>query len=185
MSFSTASHNRGAGAGRRTAASSLLCLYDGLIVGLAGFGALCLAAVVIAIPIDVMMRNLGFRPMMWVSAAVEYAMLVAAASGGPWLVRVRGHVAVDSFVAMLPGAARRGVERAVQALAVGVCGLLAWRATALALEQVERGGVDIRSVDIPGWIPYACLAVCFALVALEFLRLLLRGESHGGAGGTA
>jgi len=185
MGFSTASRNGGTETAHRGAAAPLLRLYDGLIVTLAAFGALCLAAVVIAIPVDVMMRNLGFRPMMWVSAAVEYAMLIAAASGGPWLVRVRGHVAVDSFVALLPRPLRRTVEVLVQLLAIGVCGLLAWRAGLLALEQVERGGVDIRSVDIPGWISYACLTVCFALVAVEFLRLLLRGESHGGTGGTA
>lgn len=185
MGFSTASRNGVADTVRRSSAAPLLRLYDGFIIALAAFGALCLAAVVIAIPVDVIMRNLGFRPMLWVSAAVEYAMLVAAASGGPWLVRVRGHVAVDSFVALLPTPLRRAVEVLVQMLAIGVCGLLAWRAGLLALEQVERGGVDIRSVDIPGWISYACLTVCFTLVALEFLRLLLRGESHGGTGGSA
>ena len=169
----------------RRSIAPILRLYDGLIIGLAAFGALCLAAVVVAIPIDVMMRNLGYRPMLWVSAAVEYSMLVAAAAGGPWLVRIRGHVAVDSFVALLPTPVRRAVEVVVQLLAVGVCGLLAWRAGLLTLEQVQRGGVDIRAVDIPGWITYACLTVCFTLVALEFVRLLLRGESHGGTGGTA
>ncbi|HYH21818.1 MAG TPA: TRAP transporter small permease subunit [Azospirillum sp.] len=183
MGYLTASRN--GGTAHRGSLAPLVRLYDGLIVGLAAFGALCLAAVVVAIPVDVMMRNLGLKPMMWVSAGVEYAMLVAAASGGPWLVRIRGHVAVDSFVALLPRPVRRSVEVAVQLLAAGLCGLLAWRAGVLALEQAARGSVDIRAVDIPGWISYACLAVCFALVALEFVRLLLRGEGHGGQGGTA
>ena len=185
MGTSTVSQRGAADGLHRATTNPILQAYDGLIHGLAILGALALGAVVVVIPVDVVMRNLGFHPMMWVSAGVEYAMLFSAACGGPWLVRVRGHVAVDSFVNLLPTPVRRTVEVAVQLLAVGVCGLLAWRAGALALEQMERGGVDIRAVDIPGWISYACLAVCFALVALEFLRLLLRGEGHGGQGGTA
>lgn len=44
--------------------------------------------------------------------------------------------------------------------------------------------MDIRSIAIPEWISYAILAAGFALMATEFLRLILRGEaapeSHGG-----
>lgn len=185
MGYTTMSHREDGRRPRTRAVVPVLRVYDGMIHGLAVLGALCLAGVVLVIPVDVVMRNAGLRPMLWVSAGVEYAMLISAACAGPWLVRVRGHVAVDSFVTMLPRAPRRAVEVLVQLLAVGVGALLSWRAGLIALEQYGRGAVDIRAVDIPGWISYACLSVCFGLVALEFLRLLLRGESHGGTGGTA
>ena len=154
----------------------LIGLYDLLIGALAVAGAAALGLSALLIVVDVMLRNLGLPPIQAASALVEYAMLAATVAGAPWLVRRGGHVAVDSFVAALPPRSHRWAVRGGLAFSLGVCAFLAWRAAALGLEAVARNDVDIRSIDVPGWVAYALLAVGLGLCATEFLRLLIVGQ---------
>jgi len=160
----------------------LIRLYDRLVLGLAvaaGAGILGATALII---VDVVLRNVGLRPVQATSAVVEYAMLFATMATAPWLVRTGGHVMIGAFTDMLPAGARRVLGQAVTLVAALALALLAWRAGAVGFEMVAQGSVDMRSVNIPSWILYAMLAVGFALMATEFLRLLLRGGFYSGSG---
>ena len=59
-------------------------------------------------------------------------------------------------------------------------------AAMLAADAIARGAVDIRSINIPGWVAYTLLSAGLILCATEFLRLLiLRGgdvEAQHGSG---
>lgn len=156
--------------------SALIRLYDALILALASAGAAVLGLTALLIVVDVILRNLGLPLIQAASALVEYAMLAATAGGAPWLVRCTGHVAIDSFVAGLPPKLHRWLVRGGLAFSLGVSGFLAWRAVVLALEAIVRNDVDIRSIDVPGWVAYALLAVGLGLCATEFLRLLIVGQ---------
>jgi len=157
--------------------------YDRLIIGLAVLGALSLVAITALIIVDVVLRNTGFRPFQSTSALVEYVMLFATMSAGPWLVRENGHVAIGSFVAALPEGLRLLIGRLVLIVSIFALALLTWRSVAVGLEMIQTRSVDMRSVNIPAWVLYAMLAGGFFLMAIEFLRMLLRGETYHGAGG--
>jgi len=152
-------------------------LYDALVIGFALFGAGCLAVSTVLIIVDVVLRNLGMGTLQASSALVEYAMLAATAGGAPWLVRRRGHVAVDSLIDQLPRPVYRAIVAAGMALSAAVSGFLGWRAFMLALDAVERGAVDIRSINLPGWLAYALLSAGLILCATEFVRLLMRRDA--------
>lgn len=158
-------------------------LYDRLIVGLAILGAVSLAAITALIIVDVILRNTGFRPFQSTSALVEYVMLFATMSAAPWLVRENGHVAIGSFVAKLPEGAGLAVGRAILIVSILALALLTWRSVAVGMEMIATRSVDMRSINIPAWVLYAMLAMGFGLMAIEFLRILLRGQTYSGAGG--
>lgn len=160
---------------------ALMRIYDGLIHGLAALGALALAAMVVGIVIDVGLRNAGMAPVQATSALIEYGLLFATMAGAPWLVRTRGHVAIRALVGRMPPAMSRAIDRATLVFAIAVLTLLSWRAVLVALEAVHRGATDIRSISLPGWILPAMLAAGFALMATEFLRLLMRGDVYDAA----
>ena len=162
---------------------ALTKLYDRFIVGLATLGALSLVAITALIIVDVMLRNTGFRPFQSTSALVEYVMLFATMSAAPWLVRENGHVAIGSFVAKLPESVRLMVGRAVLVVSILALSLLTWRAVAVGMEMIGARSVDMRSINIPAWVLYAMLAMGFGLMAVEFLRILLRGDTYTGASG--
>lgn len=164
----------------QTGMGSLRRLYDSLILALAVAAAASIGFITLAIVADVILRNLGFRPFQWTSAVVEYVLLFVTMAGGPWVVRTGGHVAINSFVDALPAGARQTVGRIVLTLSIVILGILGWRAGVLALGQYQRGAVDMRSIDIPGWISYTMLSGGFTLMAVEVARLLARGEFRVG-----
>lgn len=161
----------------------LIRLYNRVITGLAVLGAASLVFISLAIIVDVVLRNTGFRPFQSTSAIVEYVMLFSTMAAAPWLVRNNGHVAISSFVGAMPETMRLLAGRVVLALAILTLGLLCWRSAAVGLEMVQSRAVDMRSINIPSWVLYAMLSVGFGLMALEFLRMLLRGETYTGSGG--
>jgi C4-dicarboxylate transporter, DctQ subunit len=163
---------------------TLLRLYDRLVIGLAALAAISLGLVIFGIAIDVILRNVGLRPWQATSALVEYTLLFSTMAGAPWLVRRHGHIAITSFVEMLPPGMRRAIGQLVLIVSAATLALLCWRAGAVGFDMVERGSMDIRSVNIPSWVLYAMLSAGFGLMATEFLRLFLRGELYsGGEGG--
>ena len=155
--------------------------YDRIITGLAVTGGVSLVVITVAIIIDVVLRNTGFRPSQSTSALVEYVMLYSTMAAAPWLVRKNAHVAITSFVLSLPRTIRVTVGRVVLMLCVFVLALLSWRSAAVGLEMLAAGSVDMRSINIPSWVLYAMLSGGFGMMTLEFLRMLLRGETYTGS----
>ncbi|QPM92340.1 TRAP transporter small permease [Pseudooceanicola algae] len=161
----------------------LVRLYDRAILGLAATGALSLFLITLMIVVDVVLRNTGYHPLQSASALSEYAMLFSTMAAAPWLVREGGHVAITAFVAMMPPALRFAIAMATQALAVGILSLLSWRAAVIGVDKAASHTMDMRAITIPAWVLYAMLAVGLGLMALEFLRLLLRRAVYSGSAG--
>jgi len=154
----------------------LLRAYDTLIEGLLLLAGLVMAAVCLLIVADVVMRNLGLSPPDSTVALTEYALLYITMAAAPALVRSRGHIVVELLLQRLGLRIRRVLDRVVllacAAIALAVAGL----ACALAVEAVQRGEIDVRSLDISRACLFAPVVVGFALMAVEFIRLLIRGE---------
>ena len=47
----------------------------------------------------------------------------------------------------------------------------------LAVEGALRGEVEMRSLDMPRWALFAPVTIGFGMMAVEFLRCMLRGDS--------
>ena len=112
--------------------------YDRLIEGLAVVAATSLFLMTFLIAADVVLRNTGFRPIQATSALIEYALMFATMAGAPWLVRRHGHIAITSFVNHLPERLRRAVGLLVLVACVLILALLAWRAGAIGIEQLNE-----------------------------------------------
>ena len=153
--------------------------WDALVSGLLAAAGLVIAAVTLLIAWDVVARNLGLQPPASTVALTEYALLYVALAAGPALVRSRGHVTIDLLGGHLPGSWRPWLARGVLALAAATAATVAMLAVVLAREALARGEFDVRSFDIHrAWL-FAPLAVGGGMMAVEFLRLLVRGEAAG------
>ena len=153
--------------------------YDAFIEGLAGVAGLLIAAMCGLIVWDVAARNFGLQPPASTVALTEYGLLYFTMAAAPWLVRRRGHIVVEIFYQRLPDSFRPWIDRGVLILCSVVCICVALLAGVLTVEAAQRGEIDMRSLDTPRWVLFAPLCLGFALMALEYLRLLWRGESAG------
>ena len=155
----------------------LVRVYDRLISLLALAAGIMVAAVFVLIVVDVSMRTAGLRPPVFSSAVSEYSLIYMTMLAAPWLVRVRGHVRVDSFLTFVPARGKLAIERILIVVCIALCLGASFLSGEFAVEFWQRGEIDLRSIEIPRSLLFVPLTVGFFLCAVEFARLLLIGET--------
>ena len=158
--------------------------YDTLLYAMALAAALLLVWLMVSTVVSVAMRNAGVQPFAWLFTSAEYGILYMTMLGAPWLVRERGHVHIELVTAALPDALRAVVSRAVAALCVAVCLLLAWKGYDLVATNLERNDFDVRAYFFPRWLLTISFPVAFGFMAVEFARYVFGPElMHTGEAG--
>ena len=141
---------------------------------LAGALMVAMMAMIVA---DVGLRNMGFQGSAHFFTFTEYFLLLIPLFGAPWLVREKGHIYIELLIGALPERARRALVTIVVVACIAVAGILAWYGAAITLQDYVGNEKDVRSFDMPRWILMAAMPLSFGMMALEFIRLLVRRES--------
>ena len=155
--------------------------YDAVVYGMAIVAAFLMAAMMVIITLDVVFRNLGYQSSSHFFTFTEYALLIVPCLGAPWLVREKGHVYVEILLMYLPPRARASLRLAIGVVCVLVCAVLAWYGLQVTLQDYFGNEKDVRSLDMPRWIIVGFVPLSFAMMALEFLRFVLRRENFLGS----
>ena len=129
------------------------------------------------IVVDVSLRNLGLQPPAYTVALTEYSLLYMTMAAAPWLVRERAWIVVEVLYRRTGPALRARMDQLIFGLCALVSVAVAVLAGILAVEGALRGEVEIRSLDMPRWALFLPVTVGFAMMAVEFLRCLMRGDS--------
>jgi C4-dicarboxylate transporter, DctQ subunit len=153
-----------------------------MLHGMALVAGLLMVAMMTMIVTDVVLRNLGTQSSAHFFTFSEYFLLLIPLLGAPWLVREKGHVYIELLLMVFGPRGRRVMERGVLVVCVLVCAVLAWYGGAVTLQDLRLDQKDVRSFDMPRWILMASMPLAFGMMTLEFLRLLVRGESPYGGG---
>ena len=151
--------------------------YDALLHGMAYLAGLLMAAMMVVIFLDVVLRNLGYQSSAHFFTFTEYALLIVPCLGAPWMVREKGHVYVEVLLMYMRPRLRLQVTMAIGACCVAVCAVLAWYGFAITWQNFVQAEKDVRSFDMPRWMIVGFIPLSFAMMALEFLRFFLRRES--------
>lgn len=134
---------------------------------------LVLVAILFLVIIDVTIRTLGFTPPAFSNAFVEYGLLYYTMLAAPYILRRRGHVAVEAFVSVMPVDLRSALAKFVYFACFVTSLLVCFLSAHLFVEALVTADVDVRGVDIPFWLLYLPMPIGFLFVALEFLRYLI------------
>ena len=130
------------------------------------------------IVIDVSIRQvLGISPPQFTSTIVEYGLLYITMLSAPWLVRQRGHVAIEALVQILPQVIREALAKVVYFVCALFAMYFAYLSVELFIEAWISGNLDVRSIDMPYWMQFLPMIFGYCLVSLEFLMFLL-GVRH-------
>ncbi len=96
----------------------------------------------------------------------------------PWLVRERGHVAIEALVSILPDNIRRPLAMFGYLVCGSVSILFAWFSLELFWEAWVTGEEDVRGVDMPYWLLFLPMPIAFLLAGLEFFMYLAGLRSY-------
>jgi TRAP-type C4-dicarboxylate transport system permease small subunit len=154
--------------------------YDAVLYGMAWLAGLLIAAMMVVITVDVVVRNLGYQSSAHFFTFTEYALLIVPCLGAPWLVREKGHVYVEILFTYLRPRQRAALRTLVALLCIGVCLVLAWYGADVTLRDFAGNEKDVRSLDMPRWMVVGFVPLSFLMMAIEFLRFLVRRENFLG-----
>ena len=159
-------------------------LYRRLLAGLAVVAGVLLAAMALAIVVDVVLRNLGFQPPGHTFTLTEYSLLYVTMLAAPWLVRAKGHVHIELLTAAVGARTRFWLTRVVYGLCVLTCAVIFSFGLEVTIDHYQRDVIDVRSFDMPRWLLTASIPLSFGLMTIEFARYLLGLDSmHTGQAG--
>jgi C4-dicarboxylate transporter, DctQ subunit len=140
---------------------------------LAGF---LIAAMMVAITFDVVVRNLGYQSSAHIFTFTEYALLIVPCLGAPWLVREKGHIYVEILLMHLAPTPRRALTALIGVACVAICLVMAWYGFEVTLTDFRQAERDVRSFDAPRWMVVGWIPLSFLMMAIEFARFLYRRE---------
>jgi C4-dicarboxylate transporter DctQ subunit len=154
--------------------------YDALLYGMAFAAGLLMAAMMVVITLDVVLRNLGYQSSAHFFTFTEYALLAVPCLGAPWLVREKGHIYVEILLMALSPRRRAILTSLIGIICVVVCAVVAWYGFAVTIGDFVQNEKDVRSLDMPRWIVVGFIPLSFTMMAIEFLRFLIRRENFLG-----
>ncbi|MBI3030103.1 MAG: TRAP transporter small permease [Candidatus Rokubacteria bacterium] len=144
--------------------------------------ALLLGALALLVTGDVVARNLGLGTLPWIIEVSEYSLPLATFLVAPWLLHRSEHVRLDTLIAALPAAAGRPLERVADAVGLMICVVFVVYGAKAIASSAQQGSMVIKAIVFPEWWLYAPVPVCFALLAIEFVRRMVGGGAMAGAG---
>jgi C4-dicarboxylate transporter DctQ subunit len=147
-----------------------------MLYGMAWIAGLLIAAMMVVITIDVVVRNLGYQSSAHFFSFTEYALLIVPCLGAPWLVREKGHIYVEILLMHLAPVPRRLLTFGIGLACVAICLVMAWYGFEVAWKDFSQAERDVRSFDAPRWMIVGWIPLSFLMMALEFARFLWRRE---------
>lgn len=142
--------------------------------------ALLLGALALLVTGDVVARNVGLGTLPWIIEVSEYSLPLATFLVAPWLLCRSEHVRLDTLITALPPAAGRVLERIADGVGLLICAVFVVFGAEAIASSARQGSMVIKAIVFPEWWLYAPVPVCFALLAIEFVRRMLgRGPLAG------
>ncbi|MBT5649354.1 MAG: TRAP transporter small permease subunit [Rhodospirillaceae bacterium] len=147
--------------------------HDWLIHTFKFIAGLIVLAIFVLITLDVLLPLVGIQPWDGTLGVVEYGLLWFTILAAPWLARIKGHVFIDAVAVMLPPAVKKVTAKIAYLVAITGSLMLAYYSWLLLVESYVDENIDERSIELMLWWIYAPMPICFALVAIEFIRYLI------------
>ena len=148
-------------------------MYNYVLYGMAYCSGVTIFVAVALIVLDVFMRITGFDPFIFILTTVEYILLYFTMLAAPWLVRIKGHVFIDAVTQFMPPAVKKVIAKLVYLACIIASSIYCFHLMILLTEALQSGELDMRSYEIPIWILFVPMPLCFFMCAMEFFRYLI------------
>ena len=153
--------------------SALVKLYNYLLFGMAYCSGVTIFIAVVLIVLDVFMRITQLDPLIFILTTVEYILLYFTMLAAPWLVRIKGHVFIDAVTQFMPPKVKKVIAKLVYLACIIASSIYCFHLMILLTEAIQSGELDMRSYEIPIWILFVPMPLCFFMCAIEFIRYLI------------
>jgi TRAP-type C4-dicarboxylate transport system permease small subunit len=147
--------------------NALMAVLSSLALGLAGA----------VLTWEVIGRYFLERASDWQDEMSTFLLIGATFASAAWTQARRGHVAIDALAHVLSPAANRVRRVLADAFSFLFCAYFSFKAFQLLHEAIVDGQTTDSAWGPPLWIPYGCMAVGMALLAVQQALQTLAGPS--------
>jgi TRAP-type C4-dicarboxylate transport system permease small subunit len=147
---------------------------------LAVLSALAIAAAGCVLTWEVIGRYFLGLPSDWQDELSTFLLVGATFGSAAWTQARRGHVGIDALAHVLPPGLDRVRRVFADAFSFAFVAFFAWKSWGLLLEAWDEGQTTPSAWGPPLWIPYGCMTLGMALLALQ-LALQLVASRHADA----
>jgi TRAP-type C4-dicarboxylate transport system permease small subunit len=161
----------------------LTSLYRIVIQASAVAAGAIIAAIAIAIAVDVALRSCCTSAIHGLTDMTEHGIAAATFLAAPWVLMKNAHVAVDLMVMMLPTRARLRLDLVMNLVGAAVSATFSWYLLQALTIAMQRGSMVRGIIVVPEWMTFAAPAACTLLLAIGFgLRIGTIPEKRGATG---
>jgi TRAP-type C4-dicarboxylate transport system permease small subunit len=152
--------------------------FDRVMVFLASLAAASIGLFAILIPLDLLLRILGWGNMWWLYEGIEYTLYVGVFIAAPWVLRQGAHVRVDVLVSNLPRAVAARMEQALNVAGAVISGALCYYGALIMVADIAENSIPDKLLIIPNAWMMAVFSLAFLMLVIEFLlRIRRAGEA--------
>jgi TRAP-type C4-dicarboxylate transport system permease small subunit len=172
----SSARNESDGFAPRTAGHTLLAGFDRFLRLLGALSALGLLLLPVLVAADVFMRNLSGHTIPWHDDVCEYLLYVSTMLAAPWLLHLGRHVRIDVLPGLLREQASRRLEQAINALMLGVCGVLVFHGVTALQNAVNYQTMLYKALTVPVWPFIALFIGSICIISLELMIRIATGR---------
>ena len=143
---------------------------------IAGFVAISIGSFAILIPLDLLIRSLGWGNMPWLHEGIEYLLYTGVFLGAPWVLQQGAHVRVDVVAAYLPNSIAVPLEKLLDIIGMVICLVLVFYGVQATIEAFIDRSMPDKLLKIANWWMLLVFTISFVLVAIEFMLRLRRAD---------
>lgn len=147
---------------------------------LAALVAISIGLIAVLIPLNLLLVKTHTGSIWWLNEGIEYTLYVGVFIGAPWVLQQGAHVRVDVLTSSLSERASLRLERLMDLAGFALCALLCFYGVRAAIIEWQDGTLPDKDLRIENWIMMSVFAICFALLAIEFLLRLRRAREAAG-----
>ena len=144
---------------------------------MAVLSAIAIGAAGVVLTWEVLGRYFFEIPSDWQDELSTFLLIGATFGAAAWVQARRGHVAIDALGHLLPPAADYVRRLLADVLSLLFVAFFAWKSAELFYEAWDEGQTTPSAWGPPLWIPYGCMTVGMALLAVQLLLQVL-GSRH-------
>lgn len=148
----------------------ITAIFDRILDLLAILAGVLIVFTMFSVGIDVLMRYLLNRPVLWAFDVTEISLLWITFLGTAWLLRRDGHVSMDILLVYLKPRASALIGFVTSILIAMICFILFWYGTQVTWEQFQLGILQSNVIENPTAIEFVVIPVGFLALFLQSLR---------------
>lgn len=149
-------------------------IFDRILLVCAGIASVFALGIMLASGFQVIARYIFNLGVTWLTEIINFMLIYLVFLGAPWLLKEKGHVAIDLIYVRQNEITRRVLDIIVSAVGALSCSIMVLFSALKTIDNFAGGVIVSSTFQVPRGFFLCILPVGFLLLSIEFVRQLYK-----------